>query len=319
MRRSGRAVVLTALLLVVVGCDDAATPSTTDTTPPQTTTTTTSTTVTSTTIVPLVDPGFSVYFLISETENGDQGPFLVPVHRTWEADQPGGPTVAVQALLLGPEAAAWAGEVDSLLFSEIPPGTNVLEVTWDDGVANVDLSGAYDDGAGSLSMLARLAQVTYTLTQFDDIDAVTFSIDGDPVSVFSSEGIDLSQPVTRETFADLRPPLFVETPAWGSEVTLPLSVSGIGHLDGGTVWCVLGNGEGQALPDYDEDSWSSVEVISAGDPPVFECELDADLSNLERDLTSIYDGELVVWEPGPDEGAAINVITYPLRFAVPPR
>ncbi len=47
-------------------------------------------------------------------------------------------------------------------------------------------------------MFARLAQVVYTLTEFDTVKDVRFMLDGEPVDVFSGEGILLEEPVGRQ-------------------------------------------------------------------------------------------------------------------------
>src|SRR3990170_252090 len=88
---------------------------------------------------------------------------------------------ALEQLLAGPTDA----EAEAGLHSEIPEGTELLDLAIEDGIATVDLSGEYDDGGGSLAMFTRLAQVVYTLTQFPTVEGVTFELDGEPVEVFS--------------------------------------------------------------------------------------------------------------------------------------
>lgn len=45
---------------------------------------------------------------------------------------------------------------------------------------------------GSFGMFARLAQVVYTVTRSAEVDEVVFSVDGEMVTVFSAEGIELN-------------------------------------------------------------------------------------------------------------------------------
>ncbi len=42
--------------------------------------------------------------------------------------------------------------------------------------------------------------MVYTLTQFPTVDEVLFHIDGQPVDVFSGEGVVLGDPVTRADY-----------------------------------------------------------------------------------------------------------------------
>ena len=108
----------------------------------------------------------------------------------------------VKALLAGPTA----DETRSGLGTAIPPDTRFLNLVIDDGVARVDLSGAFESGGGTLSLTMRLAQVTCTLDQFDSVRGVRFSLDGKLVNVFSGNGIVLDQPVTCAGYGDLLKP-----------------------------------------------------------------------------------------------------------------
>jgi len=60
-------------------------------------------------------------------------------------------------------------------------------------------------GGGSYNILSRLAQVVYTLTQFPTVDRVLFYLDGQPVDVFSGEGVVLEHPVGRADYATILP------------------------------------------------------------------------------------------------------------------
>ena len=116
------------------------------------------------------------------------------------------------------------------ISTAVPEGTELLGVEVEAGVATVDLDGKYDDGGGSLSMFARLAQVVYTLTRLPGIDQVELLLDSEAVTVFSSEGIELDGPQQRDDYYDLLPPMFVDSPAWGEPVTSPIQVRGLSNV-----------------------------------------------------------------------------------------
>ena len=99
-------------------------------------------------------------------------------------------TAAMNALLEGPTAA----ERSAGLRAPCPPGTRLLGIAIHDGLATVDLTSEYQSGGGAPSMQTRLGQVVYTLTQFPTVEKVRFRLDGEPVNVFSSEGIVLKKP-----------------------------------------------------------------------------------------------------------------------------
>ncbi len=154
-----------------------------------------------------------------------RGEELVSVRRTHEAT-PRVATAAIEELLDGPTRAERASGVDTA----IPAGSRLLGISIKDGVATIDLTSEYQSGGGSLSMQVRLGQIVYTLTQFPTVKAVSFRLDGTPVNVFSSEGIVLSKPVGRGDYKDLLPVIVVSSPAAGSRVTSPVTVSGSANV-----------------------------------------------------------------------------------------
>jgi Immunoglobulin-like domain of bacterial spore germination/Sporulation and spore germination len=135
-------------------------------------------------------------------------------------------TAAMNELLAGPNAA----EAKAGLATSVPAGTKLLGISIKKGVATVDLTSQYQSGGGSLSMKARLAQVVYTLTQFPTVRAVLFHLDGEPVNVFSGEGIVLDHPVGRKDYEDLLPVITVDKPAAGARVSSPVDVSGSANV-----------------------------------------------------------------------------------------
>jgi hypothetical protein len=114
-------------------------------------------------------------------------------------------TVTVPAVGAGAITALLAGPEEPGLFTEVPEGTELLGLDIADGIATVDLSGEFETGGGTLSARARVAQVVFTLTQFDTVDGVLFHIDGERVDVITSEGLVVEEPVDRSGFADLAP------------------------------------------------------------------------------------------------------------------
>ena len=153
--------------------------------------------------------------------------YLFPVWREGPTTEAVG-AEALRLLLDGPTAAEREPGVDA--SSQIPSGTRLLGLDIDGGTATVDLTSEYESGGGSASMFARLAQVVYTLTEFDTVKNVRFMLDGEPVDVFSGEGIVLEEPVGRKEYEELMPPIAVDTPAIGSEVSSPFEVSGSANV-----------------------------------------------------------------------------------------
>lgn len=151
--------------------------------------------------------------------NGDG---LYVVHRTQDATPRVG-TAALEALLEGPAP-------DEELNTSVPDGTQLLDLTIADGIANVDLTSEFESGGGSASMQMRLAQVVYTITQFPTVEGVRFSLDGEPIDVLGGEGVIIDHPLTRSDYADLLPAILVTVPLSGQTVANPVVVRGSANV-----------------------------------------------------------------------------------------
>jgi spore germination protein GerM len=262
---------------------------------------TSTTTVPSTTTTATETSGFVVYFMLEEldVDDGTPGPYLVPVFR--EAPESGIEAETVMTLLLeGPNSGETSGVPP--ISTAIPDGTSLLGVTVESGLATVDLSGEYDDGGGSFGMFARLAQVVYTLTRLPDVEEVAFSVDGTPVTTFSSEGIELDGPQSREDYYDLLPPVFVDSPAWGQPVTSPVSVFGLSNVFEAVSQVMLTDDDG--LPLFEDHVMATCGTGCWGEWSV----------DITYDVDREQFGALIVWEISAKDGSQVNVREYPVML-----
>lgn len=186
-----------------------------------------------------------VYFLVEDVTGGGD-PTLVPVARTIPATRAVG-AAAMRALVAGPTADEAAGTPS--LMTAIPADTLFLGLEVAGGVATVDLSREYESGGGSFSMFARLAQVVYTLTQFPTVQGVSFELDGDPIDVFSGEGIVVDHPATRAEMTGNLPPIMVDSPAWGGTLAQPGRVTGAANVFEATFRISIVDNDGRILAD----------------------------------------------------------------------
>jgi hypothetical protein len=131
---------------------------------------------------------------------------------------------ALLALLEGPDEV----EAGIGMGSEIPDGTRLRGVNISDGAATVDLSDEFQQGGGSSSMQLRVAQVVFTLTQFDTVESVSIRIDGVDVTAIGGEGVPATD-LDRADFPDQTPLILVESPVPGERVTSPVTISGIAN------------------------------------------------------------------------------------------
>lgn len=139
-------------------------------------------------VAPIVTTAVQVYLL----DVNDINFALVPVTLEVEtADEPAAILDAAFVQLLDqslPETSA---------FSEIPDGTTLLDLEVENNGIHVDLSGEFEQGGGSASMIGRLNQVIYTATSLDPTEPVWLSVDGEPLELLGGEGLEISQPMTR--------------------------------------------------------------------------------------------------------------------------
>jgi spore germination protein GerM len=102
-------------------------------------------------------------------------------------------TAALAELLRGPTEEEQAGG----LVTQIPPGTRLRGVRIEGGVAHVDLSGEFESGGGSASMLGRMWQVVYTATQLRAASHAQILIDGQHREAMGGEGVIIASPLGR--------------------------------------------------------------------------------------------------------------------------
>ena len=206
------AAALALLVLVASGCDgdDAAAP------PPETT-------VPEETTPPTAESStFAVYLLRDDK--------IVALRRTVDSTSAVA-RAAVDELLAGPSLA----EASDGLATAIPEDTTLDDISVADGVATVDLSGTFDDGGGSASMLGRVAQVVATLTQFPTIERVAFRIDGEPVETIGGEGVVVDPPIGRKAIEEQSPQILIESPLPGDTVSSPIRLRGTANVYEATV------------------------------------------------------------------------------------
>jgi spore germination protein GerM len=127
-------------------------------------------------------PDATIYFV--RDEGGTMT--LASVHRRLRpTDAADAASAAVRALALGPDAEESARG----LASEVPPGTAVRSATLEGDVLVVDLTSDAVSGGGSASMIGRLQQLTYTLTQPSEVAAVELRVDGVRLDAWGGEGV----------------------------------------------------------------------------------------------------------------------------------
>jgi hypothetical protein len=209
----GAAAVVALLAIPVILLTGGETPEVVATT---TTTTETSTTLAATTTTTPSTTGWSgVAFLYQSPDNSFLGnPALVPVSLvlTGGPDSDAPFTEALAAV--GAEFA----ELSHPLGNAIPPEVQIVDMstTTVDGteVLVVDMNEAFRGGAGGLlADTTMLNQLIYTLSIGEGADeGILFTVGGEPIEAFGSEGLVLTDPVDRQSFISELNPIFLTEP-----------------------------------------------------------------------------------------------------------
>ncbi len=255
-------------------------------------------------LVPLPPPSVgeadfvTVFFMIGQPP--EAGPYLAAVARYVSAGMAAADT-AVERLLDGPTDAELNAQIPPF-STGIPDGTSLLDLSVAGGVATVDLSGAFDDGGGSFTMLARLGQLTFTLVQFDDIDKVMLELDGVPVDIFSSEGIDIANGLDPEFFfgVGVLPELLNTSPGWWQYVESPLDVEGWSRAFEATFLYILTDDDGLPLAE-------GTVTAGGGGPDFGEFTFSVPFDVDRRQL-----GSLILYAESAEDGSIIDLRETPI-------
>ena len=201
---------------------------------------------------------------------------------------------AMNALLAGPSSA----EAGRSISTVVPDGSQLLGLTIKDGVATVDLSSEFESGGGSASVLTRLGQVVYTLTQFPSVKSVVFQIEGETRSVFGSEGVVLDGPVGRSDYVQLLPAIWVDRPAYGAAIGNPAHVMGSADVFEATFRISILDGSGKVIADQ-----QVMATCGSGCRGTFD-------TSIAYDVAKAQYGTLHVYEPSAKDGSPVNIRDY---------
>jgi spore germination protein GerM len=93
-----------------------------------------------------------------------------------------------------------AGPNEGTDSTTIPQGTQLLGLKVENNDIHVNLSENFTIGGGSTSMMGRVGQVVYTATSLNPQAKVYIEVNGKRLDVLGGEGVELLQPLTRESF-----------------------------------------------------------------------------------------------------------------------
>jgi len=221
--------------------------------------------------------------------------YLFVTHRT-EPFTPAVGTRAIEALLEGPTNA----ESSADLHSAINPGTRLLGLTIDDGVATVNLNDTFSDEETPAIAVGSLSQIVYTLTQFDRVDGVVFEVDGTRLTNFGGYEIDGAQ--RRANFRDQLPLILVLEPAIGERVSSPVHISGTADVFEAVVSIEILDQQGRTIA-----STFTMATCGTGCRGTYE-------TDVRYDVAATQPGTIRVYEVSAMDGSPIHVVDIPVTL-----
>lgn len=186
-----------------------------------------------------------IIFVTQTPENSFQeNPALVPFFTNVAAAP--GDSVEEVALrtLTNPSLTPPAG-----FDTHIPAEVEVVSVSsGTEGVRVVDMNQAFLGGSGSglLGDFTMLNQLIYTATDEELYPRVLFTVGGEPVTQFGTDGLDISEPLDRETFIDQLNSVILTSAITGSGGD-PLVITGVANVFEATVSLHLVDLEGEVV------------------------------------------------------------------------
>src|SRR6476659_3805405 len=128
------------------------------------------------------------------------------------------------------------------LSSLLPDDASLASATVvnSNGVATVNLGAEFATMNGGQPVTGRvlglrMAQITYTLTQFSNVTGVQFQIAGTPNLAYDSDGAAVNRPVTRNDYESATPAILVEMPGVWDRFESPLHLTGTANTFEATV------------------------------------------------------------------------------------
>lgn len=310
------AIAAVAIPIILLSSGDepsAATSSTTPTTVPPTTAPTSPTTLPGTTLPPTTlaptttlpeELGTverpTVVYLTQIPENSVNGnptliPFVTTVVTTAEhLDEDMTAVVAASLQLLTRPDLVLPADTQNL----IPEGVDVQSVSAEGDSVVVDMNERFVEGtAGLLGDITMLNQLVYTATAFG-ADTVRFTVNGEPIEAYGSEGMVLTDPIGRDDFLD-ELSLIVITGALEYDGDDLPRVSGVANVFEATVSLEIVDAGGRVV--YEDFTTATCGTGCWG-----EFDFPLDTSALTADST------VKVFWASPEDGSQRDVVTIPV-------
>jgi len=188
-----------------------------------------------------------VVYLVRTPDNSFLGnPALVPFFTNVMAMPGDTPEEVALRTLTNPSLSPPSG-----FDNHVPADVEVVSVDNEsEGVRVIDMNQAFLQGSdsGALGDFTMLNQLIYTTTDEELFPEVRFTVGGEPVTQFGSEGLDISGPLDREAFIDELNSVNLTSAINGSG-SGPLVITGVANVFEATVSLELVDPDGNVVHD----------------------------------------------------------------------
>ncbi len=183
----------------------------------------------------------------------------------------------------------------------VPAEVDIVGVTLSEHMITLDMNEAFLEGSGTglLGDFTMLNQLIYTAAHFGEIESVLFTVNDGPVTAFGTEGLDLSEPVSRDSFLDQLNPIIVTSPVQGED-GVPLVVSGAANVFEATVSYEIVDATGAVI-----DEGFTMATCGTGCWGGFSFEVQRDFVGDETVRVFVHSAE---------DGSPTNVVTIPILW-----
>lgn len=203
---------------------------------------------------------------------------------------------ALDDVLAGPEPKERAAG----LGTAIQPGTEWRDLVIEDGIATVSFTSGFTAEETPTVAVQSLAEIVYTLTQFDSIDAVLIQVEGEPLTHFGGYELDGAQ--RRANFADQLPWILVQSPGIGERVSSAVHISGTADVFEAVVSIAILDQNGKVIA-----STFTMATCGTGCRGTWE-------TDVAYEVDATQPGTIRVYEVSAMDGSKINVVNIPVTL-----
>jgi hypothetical protein len=241
----------------------------------------------------------SVFFARAVTNPATDGAIRVAATTRTIASS-GSRRAVLEAALAAVEAGPTRAERRIGFRTAIAADAEVLGVGYRSREAVIDVSASFAASAVRRDNLVAIAQIVFTATAIDGVDAVTFSVDGSAVETFTPHDLTATD-LTRDDLVPVRPAVLVTSPGPFATAGGWIRLAGEANTADGRVRYELLDAGGAVLVS------GTTRAGAAGSWSAFG-------ASVRVTVVTAQTGTLVLWSGTDSDGDRADVVAIPLEL-----